>query len=109
MLINNPNWIQWAISLAYVAFVILGAFADPAMSSRPLATVSLTSQYNGVPVLYANVLFWLLVVFTAFCSWRVTIINGRIRRHRLANPKNRNIPFTHFLKQEKFQKLQSQP
>jgi hypothetical protein len=74
---------QWSIALGYMSYVIRSAFEDTDLLGHAQGIVFLTSsKYNALPILYVTVAALLMVIGTAFCDWRIFVLNRRIRAMR---------------------------
>lgn len=74
------KYLKWIFSCAYLAFILIAAFSVPEMALQTMPY--LTSAYSSTTSLIANIVALLVVIFTALCDWRITILNKRIRAQR---------------------------
>jgi hypothetical protein len=74
---------QWIIGFAYLFWIIYTCLLDTDNFSHPQGLIFMTSNNNATFILFMNVFFISLVIFTAFCDWRITVINKRLQSKRL--------------------------
>ena len=61
-----------------MAFVVWAAISDEKMA-QVQGLIYLTSERSGPVIIYVNYFALGLVIVTAFCDWRITALNTRIR------------------------------
>nr|CAD2154545.1 unnamed protein product [Meloidogyne enterolobii] len=72
--------ISWVISISYMTYIILMAFADPSMEI--LGALYLVNKSTANLIIYVTILTTLMVILTAFFDWRITVTNRRIQELR---------------------------
>nr|CAD2180604.1 unnamed protein product [Meloidogyne enterolobii] len=72
--------ISWVISIGYMTFIILMAFADPSMEI--VGALYLANKSTANLIIYITILTTLMVILTAFFDWRITVTNSRIQELR---------------------------
>jgi hypothetical protein len=70
---------KWAISIAYMVFLIISAFADTDVYSHPLGIIILTTKYNSQVILFVYIYNLPVVIITAIGDY-VTRINLRKKK-----------------------------
>ncbi|KAF7631199.1 hypothetical protein Mgra_00008573 [Meloidogyne graminicola] len=68
----------WVSAICYTTFIILVAYADPTMSVE--GALLLTNKNNLIVSVYVNIITCLIVIFTAYCDWKITKLNGQIHQ-----------------------------
>jgi hypothetical protein len=71
---------QWAISIGYMVFVILSAFADTQIYSHPMGIVSLTTKYNSQVTLVIYIYSLPVIILTAIGDYFITRMNNRKKK-----------------------------
>nr|CAD2197133.1 unnamed protein product [Meloidogyne enterolobii] len=80
------NIFCWVISIGYSMYIILMAFADPAMAIQGAIFLSTKSTANLT--IYVSILTTLMVILTALSDWKITKLNKKIKQRRFISLKN---------------------
>ncbi|CAK5079468.1 unnamed protein product [Meloidogyne enterolobii] len=90
------NIFCWVISIGYSIYIILMAFADPAMAIQGAIFLSTKSTANLT--IYVSILTTLMVILTALSDWKITKLNKKIKQRRFISLKNKLENFFYFSK-----------
>jgi hypothetical protein len=75
--------LQWTVSLAYVAFVVITGFLDAELSAQPMQGItSVAGKVAVQPIFYMNIFTLAIVIVTAYMDWRIWLVNANAQKTR---------------------------